>query len=76
MQTPPQLPGNSSPRNQPGATAPADLAPLIERTFRYTCMIATKMRDDMAGEGSADEMQELIIDARKLQDSPCSIVSE
>ena len=52
------------------ARAPsADLAPLIERTFRYTYMIATKMRDDMDREGRAEEMEKLIDDARKLQDS-------
>ena len=54
----------------PSADAtPADLAPLIERTFRYTYMIATKMRDDMDREGRAGEVEKLIDDARKLQDS-------
>ena len=33
----------------PGSgTIPADLVPLIERTFRYAYMLATKLRDDMS----------------------------
>ena len=51
------------------APVPDDLAPLIERTFRYTHMIATKMRDGVTREGRAEEMDRVIKDARKLQDS-------
>ena len=57
-------------RNRSDAAAvPADLAPLIERTFHYTHIIVTKMRDDMTREGRAEEMDRLVKDARKLQDS-------
>ena len=44
------------------------LAPLIERTFRYAYMIATKMRDDMRGAGQDQELEALIRSARELQD--------
>ena len=57
-------------RNRSDAAAvPADLAPLIERTFRYTHIIVTNMRDDMTREGCAEKMDRLVKDARKLQDS-------
>ncbi len=53
----------------PPAVAPGErLAPLIERTFRYTYVIATKMRDDMRGAGQDEELEALIRDARELQD--------
>ena len=45
----------------------ADLVPLIERTFRYTYMLATKMRDDMADQGKAEELERLVSEARALQ---------
>ena len=44
------------------------LAPLIERTFRYAYMIATRMRDDMRGAGQDEELESLIRAARELQD--------
>ncbi|MCY4393580.1 MAG: hypothetical protein OXC10_00375 [Rhodospirillaceae bacterium] len=43
------------------------LAPLIERTFRYSYMIATKMRDDMREAGEDEELKALIDAARALQ---------
>lgn len=43
------------------------LAPLIERTFRYGYMIATKMRDDMREAGKDEELEALIEAARALQ---------
>ena len=43
------------------------LAPLIERTFRYSYMMATKMRDDMCTAGRVEEMEALIRSARGLQ---------
>ena len=43
------------------------LAPLIERTFRYGYMIATKMRDDMLSAGQDEEVNALIDSARALQ---------
>ena len=51
------------------ATIPADLVPLIERTFRYTYMLATKMRDDMIDDGQGEVLENLVAEARKLQDS-------
>ena len=47
---------------------PANLVPLIERTFRYTHMLATRMRDDMSDAGQHDRLETLIAEARKLQD--------
>ena len=47
---------------------PTHLAPLIERTFRYTYMLATKMRDDMIDGGFEQELNTLIAEAQKLQD--------
>ena len=54
----------------------ANLAPLIERTFRYAHMLATRMHDDMDAEGRAGEMKKLIEEARKLQESLCEGASE
>ena len=51
------------------ANAPisADLVALIKRIFRYTYMLATKMRDDMIESGHRKELDELINEARGLQ---------
>ncbi|MYK32598.1 MAG: hypothetical protein F4051_13050 [Boseongicola sp. SB0670_bin_30] len=46
----------------------ASLAPLIERTFRYTWFLATRTRDEMLQEGCHDEVDELVRQARELQD--------
>ena len=43
------------------------LAPLIERTFRYSYMLATRMRDDMCANGQDEELNALIDAARALQ---------
>ena len=51
------------------SASPADLAPLIERTFRYTYMLATRMRDEMNEAGNGKKLDELIDEARALQDS-------
>ena len=48
---------------------PANLSPLIERTFRYTYMLATSMRNEMAADGQTEKLDKLIEDARALQDS-------
>ena len=48
--------------------AGARLAPLIERTFRYSYKIATKMRDEMRTAGRGEEMEALLQAARGLQD--------
>ena len=34
----------------------AELVPLVECTFRYTYMLATRLRDDMLVEGKRDEL--------------------
>ena len=47
---------------------PADLAPLIERTFRYVYMLATLRRDELVRDGHGDEMEKLVESARELQD--------
>ena len=47
----------------------ARLTPLVERTFRYTYMLATRMRDQMTEAGDQDKLDELISEARELQDS-------
>ena len=48
---------------------PVDLVPLIERTFRYAYMLATKMREDLIHDGKGDKLDYLIEEARKLQDT-------
>lgn len=48
---------------------PPGLAPLIERTFRYTYMLATLKRDELVQDGRSDEIERLVETARKLQDS-------
>ena len=57
----------------PGAPAsaavPAHLAPLVERTFRYTYMLATRMRDEMIAAGHGEQLDALINEARGLQES-------
>ena len=47
----------------------ADLAPLIERTFRYAYILATLKRDEMLRDGRGDEVEDLIAAAREVQDS-------
>ena len=56
------------PSGAASAALPPHLTPLIERTFRYTYMLATKMRDDMTAADRRDELETLIAEARKLQD--------
>ena len=51
---------------QGGATG--RLAPLIETTFRATHIMVTKMRDDMFQAGRRAELDELVRDARALQE--------
>ena len=45
------------------------LAPLIERTFRYTWFLATEKRDAMMREGRAEELDALVEEARAFHDS-------
>ena len=56
--------------------SPDHLAPLIERIFRYSYVMATKMRDDMRGAGRGEEMADLVRAARKSQDELLGGVSE
>ena len=46
---------------------PAPLAPLIERTFRYTYVLATHKHDELIREGRAEEMGKLAKEAQALQ---------
>ena len=46
----------------------ARLAPLIEKTFRGTYILATRLRDQMLGAGEKEELDELVATARELQD--------
>ena len=46
----------------------ASLAPLIERTFRYTWFLATRKRDEMIQEGRREEIDSLVKEARELQE--------
>ena len=52
----------------PGGSESGSLDPLIERTFRYAYMMATKMRAEMLSQGRGEELEALIGDARGLQD--------
>ena len=54
----------------------ASLSPLIERTFRYTYMLATRMRDEMLDDGKRKDLDHLVDEARKLQTSLLKGVSE
>ena len=58
-----------NPASSSSVAIPADLAPLIERTFRYTYMVATKMRNDMMDAGDAEALDQLVAEARALQES-------
>ena len=58
-----------SPKTASSTATPANLGPLIERTFRYSYMVATKMRDDMINNGEGKDLERLVEEARKLQDT-------
>ena len=47
---------------------PAHLVPLVERTFRYSWMLATRMREEMGRDGRGEEVEALVDEARALQD--------
>ena len=57
------------PNGAASGAVPANLIPLIERTFRYTYMLATRMRDDMTDDGQAEALENLVKEARELQDT-------
>ena len=44
-----------------------DLAPLVERTFRYAYMLATLKRDELVNDGRGHEVDKLIAAAREIQ---------
>ena len=52
------------------------LAPLIERTFRATYMLAGRMRAEMLDAGRGGELDALIRAARELQDELTGAASE
>ncbi len=54
-------------RGRAGA-APASLTPLIERTFRYTYVLATHKLDELSREGRGEEMEKLAREAQAIQD--------
>ena len=58
-----------NPEDASATAVPADLVPLVERTFRYTYMLATKMREDMIDNGKNEALENLVSEARKLQDT-------
>ena len=45
----------------------ARLAPLIERTFRTTYLLASRMRDEMLEAGEEERLDAMIADVRALQ---------
>ena len=45
----------------------AELSEFIERTFRATYMLASRMRKEMLEAGEKDELDALIADARWVQ---------
>ena len=65
-----------SPSRPASPALPTHLTPLIEHTFRYTYMLATKMRDDLLADDKGEELDHLIKEARALQDSLTSVVSQ
>ena len=58
-----------NPKTASSIAIPANLVPLIERTFRYSYMVATKMRKNMIDGGESKDLERLIEDARKLQNT-------
>ena len=55
--------------NAASVSLPAHLMSLIERTFRYTYIMATKLHGDMIDDGERERLEHLVEEARKLQDS-------
>ena len=52
-----------------GGGCPVDgLSPLIERTFRYSYIMATNLREEMIEAGRGEELEKLIETARRLQE--------
>ncbi len=55
--------------NAAPVSLPAHLVPLIMRTFRYTYIMATKIRGDMIDNGDRGRLKRLVDEARKLQNT-------
>ena len=51
-----------------GGESIARLAPLIKTTFRATHILASRLRAEMLGADEAEELDELVATARRLQD--------
>ena len=58
-----------APKGAVAAPVPAEVAPLIERMFRYTWFLATEKRDAMLHEGRGEELDRLVAEARSFQES-------
>ena len=58
-----------TPNGAVSAPLPPQMAPLIERMFRYTWFLATEKRDAMLREGRGEELDKLVAEARGLQES-------
>ena len=58
-----------TPEGAGSAPVPPQLAPLIERMFRYTWFLATERRDAMVREGRQKELDALVGEARAFQES-------
>ena len=58
-----------NPQNPASFSLPAHLAPLIERTFRYTSIMATRIRADMSDNGERERLQHLVEETRELQNT-------
>lgn len=59
-----------------GGGSVARLAPLIERTFRGTYLLASRMRAEMLAAGEKEELDEMIAIARAFQDDLLGGTSE
>ena len=59
-----------------GSDPVARLAPLIERTFRGTFLLASRMRAEMLAAGDKEELDAMIATARKFQDELLDSASE
>ena len=58
-----------APEGAAAAPVAPSLAPLIERMFRYTWLLATEKRDAMVREGREDEVDALVAEARAFHET-------
>ena len=59
-----------------GSASIARLAPLIERTFRGTYLLASKLRAEMLESGEREALEAILADARDLQEKAQGSASE